>query len=78
MEFTQTLQSPHLVADGKLLEADDAFLPFGAVGADAVLFAGVVDDHAGAAAGAVLLLLLWLLVQLRGDDGLRRLGRVGC
>ena len=57
MEFTQTLQPAHLVADGKLLEANDAFLTVRPVGADAVLFAGVVDDHACAAAGAVLLLL---------------------
>ena len=77
MKLTQTLQPPHLVADGKLLEADDAFLALRPVRAYAVFFAGVVDDHACAAAGAVLLLLRGGGSGSGSGSGVRGLGRVG-
>lgn len=80
MKFTQTLQPTHLVADRKLLEADDAFLALGAVVSDAVFFAGVVDDHAGGAAGTVLRCETgrWKRRRLRRRDGrCRRQGGSG-
>ena len=56
MKFTKTLQPAHLIPNSKLLKANDAFLAVNAVRSNAILFAGMIDDHTCAATWSMLLL----------------------